>query len=1061
MEDQTPNRLDMDLVRQKLADKRGPAYWRSLEEIAETPEFQGWLDDEFPHRRTLLEIDRRSLLKYMGASLALAGLAGCRGMELEELKVVPYVKQPEEMVPGKPLFYATAWTLGGVGLGLLVESHEGRPTKIEGNPDHPGSLGATTAQTQAAILSLYDPDRSAMVLNDGDGSTWDAFMDAVAAEFSNQKAVHGAGIRILTEVVVSPTLKAQLDGFLKVYPGARWHQYEPFARDNAFDGANLAFGQPVEAVYHLTKAKVIVSLDSDFLQDGLESVVLARQFAEGRRKLTAEDMNRLYVFESQLTCTGATSDHRWSMKPSSVHAVATALLQSVRSQGAVSPPKELSGADFNAVVQDLLAHRGQAVVIVGDQQPPEVHAIGHALNVALGAVGQTVTYHEPRAAHAVHTGRDLKSLVDDMNAGKVDVLVMLGGNPVFDAPVDYNFGEALKRVSRLRIRYGLYEDETTDACAAVDGGHSWHLPATHFLEQWSDTRGYDGTATVAQPLTAPLYDARSPHQLVAALAGDGAPGHDLMSDGYQIIADHWQSSGHISGDFDKGLAEVLHAGIVPNTTLAPRVVALKTFDAAPPSTTGFEVVLRPDPNLHDGRFNNNGWLMELPRPMTQLVWDNAAIISLKDAETLGVQRGDVVQVTVGKQTLAIPAFPQPGHPVGSVLIHTGFGRTKTGSVGMPTQHQSLMGFDLYAKTVGVDSYVLKTSGAAAYVTGATLTKTGQSETLVSTQIHHSMEGRDIVRAGTLAEYLRVPSLNPDKLANPPIVEQGDLDTGVPTETPEQPNIDMYPEEIWTTNLPQWGMTIDLNLCTGCNACITACQAENNIPVVGKTQVMKGREMQWLRIDRYYGGADPDNPSEVLVQPVACVQCEKAPCEPVCPVGATVHSHEGLNQMVYNRCVGTRYCSNNCPYKVRRFNFLDYSNLQFQFTEPATLINKIYKKDGVSLLKMVSNPDVTVRGRGVMEKCSYCVQRINDARIEAKKAGQEIQDGAILTACQQVCPTKTILFGNIADKKSEVFKSRSDERAYRLLEELNTRPRTSHLGKVRNVNPAITAQEGTA
>jgi molybdopterin-containing oxidoreductase family iron-sulfur binding subunit len=1060
MENQPQTRLDMAEVRRKLAGKHGRAYWRSLEEIAETPEFEGWLGDEFPHRRTLLEIDRRTLLKFMGASLALAGLAGCRGMELGELKVVPYVKQPEELVLGKPLFYATAWSMAGLGLGLLVESHEGRPTKIEGNPDHPGSLGATNAQTQAAILGLYDPDRSALVLEDGETSTWDAFVDALADELADQKAKHGAGIRILTEVSVSPTFKGQMDAFAKIYPKARWHQFEPFAKDNAFDGARLAFGRPVETLYDLTQAKVIVSLDSDFLQEGLESVILARQFAEGRTKLTQQDMSRLYAFESQLSCTGATADHRWAVKPSSVHALATSLLRLVQGGNAGNVPTEISTDQLVEVARDLTAHHGQSVVLVGDHQPPEVHALGHALNAALGAVGRSVSYREPRAVQPVHCGRDLKALVDDMNAGNVDVLVIMGGNPAFDSPADYGFADALKQVKRLRIRYGLYEDETTDACGVAGVGHAWHLPATHFLEQWSDTRGYDGIATVAQPLTAPLYDSRSPHQLVATLAGDTAPGHDLMDDGYQIVVDYWRTSGDISGDFEKGLSEVLHAGIVPNTALKPVAVQLQNIglSASTPASEGFEVVIKPDPNLHDGRFNNNGWLMELPRPMTQLVWGNAAIMSLKDAERLGVQRGDVVRVTLGARSLDVPAFPQPGHPEGAVLIHAGFGRTKTGGVGMPLEHQSLMGFDLYAKTVGVNPYALRTSAFGSIATGASLAKTGDHVDLISTQIHHTMEGRDIVRAGTLAEYQRVPSLNPDKLHNPPIVEQGKVDTGRPQETPEQPNINLYDEQVWTTNLPQWGMTIDLNLCTGCNACVAACQAENNIPVVGKTQVGKGREMQWLRIDRYYGGVDPDHPSEVLVQPVACVQCEKAPCEPVCPVGATVHSHEGLNQMVYNRCVGTRYCSNNCPYKVRRFNFLDFSNLQFQFTEQATLVNKVYKKDGVSLLKMLSNPDVTVRGRGVMEKCTYCVQRINDARIEAKKAGREIRDGEIITACQQVCPTKTIIFGNIADKTSDVYKSRSDERAYRLLEELNTRPRTSHLGKVRNVNPAIATEE---
>ena len=519
-----------------------------------------------------------------------------------------------------------------------------------------------------------------------------------------------------------------------------------------------------------------------------------------------------------------------------------------------------------------------------------------------------------------------------------------------------------------------------------------------------------------------------------------------MGDGYEIVHDRWKDSGAIKGDFEKGWQEILHAGIVPDTKSPVKsVVAKPVVPVGPAKSSGLEVVFKPDTGLYDGRFNNNGWLMELPRPITQIVWDNAAIMNHKDAEELGVQHGDIVELAFGSQMVQLPALPLPGQPLGVVQLHAGFGRTATGTVGRVTENEttSISKFGLVTSSVGVDVYPVRSSNSMGFVSGVNAKKTGDSHQLVVTQMHHSMEGKDVVRSGTLAEYAKVPNLNPEKL-------EGTVDKN----EAEQPEVNLYPDEIFETTLPQWGMTIDLNTCTGCNACVIACQSENNVSVVGKSQVSKGREMHWLRLDRYYKGASLDDPDEIVVQPVACVHCEKAPCEPVCPVGATVHSHEGLNQMVYNRCVGTRYCSNNCPYKVRRFNFLNYSDNQKQFTEPSSQLARAPKKDGVQLLKMLNNPDVTVRGRGVMEKCTYCVQRINDARIEAKKAGTAIADGAIVTACQQVCPTKTIVFGNIADPNSQVSKLRKDPRSYRLLEELNTRPRTSHLVKLRNPNPAI-------
>jgi len=1030
-------RLDLDAVRAKLAGKKGAHYWRSLEQVAETPEFEAWLADEFPNRRSIADIDRRSLLKVMGASLALAGLSGCRGYFMPEEKIVPYVNQPEEMVIGKPLYYATAFTHAGYAYGALVKQNEGRPTKIEGNPDHPANRGAANVQMQASILSLYDPDRAQSVLSNGELSTWEDFLKVVRKDLADQKKTGGAGFRLLTGTVTSPTLQAQIQELMRDFPRMTWHVYEPFGQDNSHAGMQMAYGQPLAPIYDFSKVKVVVSLDSDFLLQQPGSLRYAADFIEARRVKNGDvAMNRLYTIETTTSITGAMSDHRWGVKPSDLLRVAAAL------HGAVTgAAPEKGSVPVDAIARDLVANRGAAVVVPGEFAPPEVHAACAAINASIGApvslvrrfdipLGQTTGNVAPPTGP-----QGLKELVDALNAKQVQVLMIAGGNPVYDAPADYNFRAAMANAPR-RIRYGYYVDETSKEC-------DWHLPATHFLEEWSDTRAFDGTVSIVQPLTMPLFEGRSIHEVLDAIAGRPQPG-------LARVQSTWR--GASGADFDKRWREWLHQGVIPNTAATPVTAgSTSTFTPAAPATNGggLEVNFRPDPHLHDGRYSNNGWLMEYPRPIIQVTWDNVALMSPKTAQDLNVRSEDKVELQLRGATVQAPAWISPGQPDGVVTLYAGYGRQNAGSV---------------AEGAGFNVYPMRTSGAMYYDSGLQVKSVGGVWPVACTQIHHQMEGRDIVRIGTMDEFRRDKSLYraEEKLDHEEIREQN-----------------MYPDEIFNANdIPQWGMTIDMHACIGCNACGVACVAENNIPVVGKEQVKRGREMHWLRIDRYYtvndaasekavredniGLQDPIANPMTVFQPMMCVHCEKAPCEPVCPVAATVHSHEGLNQMIYNRCVGTRYCSNNCPYKVRRFNYLNYSDNQPQFANldfstglawaPAPIHSP--KEHGIELLRMLSNPDVTVRGRGVMEKCTYCTQRISQTRIEAKKQGRNIADGEIITACQQACPTNAIVFGNIADPNSKVSQMKRDPRNYMLLEEEQTRPRTSYLGRITNPNKEI-------
>jgi molybdopterin-containing oxidoreductase family iron-sulfur binding subunit len=1000
-EDVCPGKkLDLNSVRERIdaalahdaAEKTGPEYWRSLEELAGSPAFQDALHREFPKGASewVDSVSRRGFLKVMGASMALAGMTGCVRLPLEP--IVPYVRQPEDVIPGRPQFYATAMTLGGYASPLLVESHLGRPTKIEGNDRHPASLGGTDIFAQASILSMYDPDRSQSVVSMGDQQSWQAFLNAIHGPLTAQKGLQGAGIRILTPTISSPTLADQLRGFLKIYPQAKWHVYEPVNRDNVLEGAKLAFGQPVETRYDFEKADVIVSLDADFLYAGFPgNVRYIRDFA--KRRTPDGKMNRLYVIESTPTTTGAKADHRVPVRASMVEAFAHALNQNGELPSEYAPL-------FDALMPELEAHHGSSLFIAGDHQPPVVHALVHSMNQALGNVGKTVFYTEPIGANPVNQTESIKDLVADISAGKVDLLVILGGNPAYDAPADLDFANVLKNDKiPLRVHLGPYQNETAELC-------QWHVNQGHELESWGDARAYDGTASIIQPLIAPLYSGKSASEFVALLSGQSD------ATGYDLVRGYWQKQ-HPGADFETFWRKSLHDGWIEGTTFAPKSVTLKASNFPAMSktsadTNAIELNIRRDPTIYDGQFSNNGWLQELPKPMTKLTWDNAVLIGPKMAERLQIQTKDVVELELSGKKVTGAVWIQAGHPDNSATIFLGYGRRRAGRVG------TAQGFDAYA---------LRTSAAPWIATGLQIRKTGDTYNLASTQGYQSMDTPDgghrpLVRETTLEDYRKRPNFAGEEGEEP------------------APGLTLYKPYPYKEEDYAWGMTIDLNSCVGCNNCMLACQSENNIAVVGHEQTLLGRHMHWIRVDAYYQG-DRDNP-KAFFQPVPCMQCENAPCEVVCPVGATNHTPEGLNDMVYNRCVGTRYCSNNCPYKVRRFNFLlfqDWETPQY---------------------KMMRNPDVSVRSRGVMEKCTYCVQRINEHRIDAEREDRKINDNELQTACQQSCPAGAIIFGNINDPNSKVSKLKAQARNYSLLGELNTRPRTTYLAEVSNPNPDLKA-----
>ncbi len=1020
-------------LQQRLGTTHGQRYWRSLEELADSPAFQELMRNEFPEQASVWPdaMSRRRFLSLMGASLALAGLSGCSVRPAPSVNLVPYVHPPEEVIPGRPLFFASAMTLGAGAFGVLVESHMGRPTKIEGNPDHPASLGATNVFGQASVLSLYDPDRSQTVTYLGQPRTWDDAAKALRAALQRQERRGGRGLHVLTETVVSPTLGRQLQEVRTRFHDAKWHQYEPVNRDSAFRAAHAAFGEPVETHYDFRKADVVLSLDADFMLHDAGSLRYIADFMERRRvRTTAADaagatMNRLYVVETEVTCTGAKADHRLALPPREIERFARALAALLGVGGSSAPAPGGTEKWVAAVARDLQAHRGRCIIIAGHRQPAAVHLLAHALNDRLGNIGKTVRHTAAVEARPVDQTESLSELVQALAKGQVEVLLILGGNPVYTAPADLHFREQLQK-AQLRFHLGLYQDETARQC-------HWHLPQAHYLEAWSDTRAYDGTASIVQPLIEPLYHGRSAHEVLSLLTDrdrQPAPGLDIVRATWQR---HWHEQKR-SEEFEDFWKTSVHDGIIADTAFPTKEVSLrKDWQdqlGKPATAAGLEIVFQADPSIHDGRFANNGWLQELPKPITKLTWDNAALMSPKTARDLGVglreyvhggEHGgyvvSVVELTVDGRSVKAPVWVMPGHADGAVTVYLGYGRQFAGRVGGTEGHP-----------VGFDAYRLRTSEHPWFAPGLAVTKLGAEQTLACTQQHHLMENRATVRAGTLDEYRHKPNFAAER------------DEEIEPKAPGRGrrSLTLYAPHDYSPPQNKWGMLIDLTACVGCNACVVACQAENNIPVVGKEQVLAGREMHWLRVDRYVSGS-ADDPKEFHFQPLPCMHCEHAPCEYVCPVEATVHSADGLNDMVYNRCVGTRFCSNNCPYKVRRFNF-------FEFADYAT-----------QSIRLQYNPDVTVRSRGVMEKCSYCVQRIRQAQIGAETEGRSIRDGEVLTACQAACPASAIVFGDLNDPQSAVKRAKESPLHYGLLAHLNTVPRTTYLAALRNPNPELEAE----
>jgi MoCo/4Fe-4S cofactor protein with predicted Tat translocation signal len=1093
-------------IRDRILAQNGKEYWRSIEEHADTPEFREFIAQEYPHEIEHWDntLSRRNFVKVMGASLALAGLSGCVIQPPE--KIVAPVRSEENYLPGRPKFVATAMTLGGVATGLLAKSYEGRPIKIEGNPEHPGSKGATDVLAQAAILGMYDPDRSQEVIYRGAPSTWERFMTEFRTAIDENRRDGGAGVRVLTETVTSPTLIDQMNRVKAELPNMKWVQYEPCNADNAMAGARMAFGSPVQTIYRFDRAERILTLDADVFSGF--NVGYIKDYAKGKAYSEAKkNINRLYAIETTMTITGAKADHRLAVKPSQMVEIAKAVAAAL-GVGASSTYTE-NAAWIAAMAKDLNQFRGRSIVVPGDNCDPMVHALAHAINGALGNVGQTIVYADPFSPGSERSQLDqYRELVSEIDAGVVRMLLIIGANPVYNSPADIRLTPDRLGKVPMRAHLGPYVDETAEHC-------HWHVPEKHFLESWSDARAYDGTASIVQPLIAPLYGGKNAHEVVQLFMREGFDRRD-----YDIVKEYWQrtniatappvaaktdtiaaahpaaatalgeshgdshgaptgaaaspspspsaspspaataapsaspapagspagaagTTGNTAatgattggaasraGNFEDNWRRAVHDGVIFNSAPAPKTVSVNTaFLTQPtqprPTSGGLEIAILPDPCVYDGRFVNNGWLQELPNPITKITWDNVALVSPRTAKRLGLNAGnddrefaggaqgtsfintkggnqfsDLVKLNYQGAEIAqgVPIWVQPGQPDDVVTIYMGYGRTRAGRVGTG---------------IGYNAFDVRRSDAMNYGFGS-LTKTGETTQIASTQIHFNMEGRDLLRTWNLENIEQE-------------IEHGKQE-------------DFYPKSMYQTDHQEtydkhtkWAMSIDLNSCVGCNACVIACQAENNIPVVGKEQVNRSREMHWLRIDAYYTG-DIDSPNGPHFQPVLCMQCEQAPCEVVCPVHATVHSAEGLNDMVYNRCVGTRYCSNNCPYKVRRFNFLLYQD----WNTPEYMLMR--------------NPEVSIRSRGVMEKCTYCTQKISAARIEAEKdGGREIRDGEVVTACQAACPTDAIIFGNLHDHNSLVAKAKKDGRNYKLLNELNTQPRTTYLAQVKNQN----------
>ncbi len=991
----------------------GKKYWLSPRDRDGDPEYRELMKHEFPEGTIELAstMKRRTFMTLMGASMALAGLTSCRR---PEENIVPYVSKPEEVIPGNPRKFATSMPLGVENYSLVVDSREGRPVKAAGNAMNTFDGAASNVWANASVLNLYDPDRSRNVRNGGSSSCIADFETQWLGKYAVYLENGGEGLALLSTSFSSPTLRRLVDEFKTTFPKATVVGYEPVCDRNIVTGSVLAFDAPLKPVYDFKRADVVLSLDADFLGTESRSSGYARDFASRRRLESESDgMNRLYLVESTLTQTSNMTDHRLRIQSRRIAAFTAALAKELQSKGLELPAGLVPDAGANdfdrswlsAVADDLLRHKGTSVILAGRAQPAEVHALIAALNEALGNNGRTVEYKS--IPYALGSNPDqLASLAEHMKAGKIGTLLIAGGNPAYNAPRGLGFADGMEKVETT-VHLSPYVDETSSRT-------TWHLPRQHYLEQWGDAASLDGHLGVVQPLIAPLYEETISDVEFLSLITTGVRGK-----GYDIVRKTWES---FTGSSAKAWKKVLHDGLLEQT-FAPAATkfnpgsvaaALSAFDFPSQATSidEMEIVYRLSPAVHDGRFANNGWLQEFPDPVSKLTWDNAAMMSAKTAAQLGVEDGSLVQLNVSGQSATLPVWILPGQADYSVTVTLGYGRDN-GRI---------------AKDVGTSVYTIRGAAAPYFSGGLKVTPTSGTHKMACVQDHHGLDVEDMARQG---EQERLPQI----IREATLEEYRDNPDFVKDRAEQVPLRNLWDDHDYSKG-HQWGMSIDLNGCTGCGSCTIACQSENNIPIVGKEQVLNGREMHWIRIDRYYSG-DEDNP-ETRVQPVGCQHCEMAPCEQVCPVAATTHDDEGLNVMAYNRCIGTRYCSNNCPYKVRRFNFFNYTNELPETTQ------------------MAQNPDVTVRFRGVMEKCTYCTQRIERVRISSKLEGRDIADGDIVTACEEACPTGAIVFGDINDKTSRVATLKQESHDYALLGEFNLRPRTSYLGRITNPNPALTA-----
>jgi molybdopterin-containing oxidoreductase family iron-sulfur binding subunit len=980
----------------------GLAFWRSIEELLDTPEWRARAAGEFPPGADMPDgISRRDLLRLLGATAALAGAAGC--MQEPRDTIVPYSRLPPAGAgPGQVQHYATACTLQGFGEGLLVKAQDGRPLKIDGSPEHPATLGGSSIHQQALLFELYDPQRAQVPTRRGLPVPYEDFLAEVALRPDDSG---GAGTRFLLEPTSSPSIGDVLARIQEKRPRTRTYFHSPMAATTRMEGLRRATGRVLQPRYDLTQASVIVSFGEDLLCGTPFSIRYSRQFADRRRMLGGGlGMNRLYAVETDLSVTGMTAEHRLARRPGAIRDVANALLAAVatRTGATTGIPAPLQGVLevspvredrrwVEAAAGDLARARGNALVVAGDSQTAEVHAAVHAMNVLLGSVGRTVTYGASPLLEAGGASWSLATLADEIRAGEVKQLVIVEGNPAGTSPADLGFRQLLARVPQTAY-CGLYANETAQLC-------EWFIPASQTLERWEDSRAVDGTLTFTQPLIRPLYETHTPAEMLSAFVGDGTLGS------HALLTRYW--AGRAPLQEPAAWDRAIQHGFVPGTAFAAEspgthwdTIASGMVDPMPPEPHIYELNLRPDTKILDGRFANNLWLLELADPVTKASWDNAALISPATAVELGVEDNRYIRIARGGRTLDLPVLVLPGHADGAITIPLGYGAAA-----------KAWGGDWMSTALGMDGFALVHTEdrlRPPIGTAESLPKWGE---IALTQTHWAMEGRPIAIARTWDDFRKDPNIR----------------------TMDEREYTLFP--VFDQSFPdQWGMAIDLTACTGCSACVTACQAENNIPVVGKQGVLKSREMHWIRIDRYFSG-DPKHPG-VITQPMLCQHCEKAPCEYVCPVNATTHSPDGINEMTYNRCVGTRFCQNNCPYKVRRFNWFDYN-----IRKPPTLA-------------LMMNPEVTVRARGVIEKCNYCVQRIRTAQIEAEKQSRRLRDLEVMTACQQACPTGAIMFGNVADPNSQVSKWMRQPRTYQVLEDLGTRPRTRYLARITNPNPEL-------